>query len=112
MLDLDVLNPDWQFAETHGMASKTGFVDFKANDQSTQICKCCHNFVHQEKLPICVHSKELAFLGFGFPLFYSFMKNCILLLVILICSYSGFSLFLAITHNLETICDQGVGAAI
>lgn len=111
MLDLDVLGPDWRFAELHGMASRTGYNKYDQNDNDgIIICRCCLNIVHQKQVPLCVHSKELEFLGFGFPLFYAFVKNCILLLIVMIFSYNAISLFTGIRNNNETICADGVGA--
>ena len=58
MLDFDVLNPDWKFAEIHGMASRTGFSQEESNkEQSVLICQCCLNIVHQKPLPMCSHIK-------------------------------------------------------
>ena len=44
-------------------------------------------------------------MGFGFPLYFIFIKYCAVLLLILICSYSAISLYWGITHN-ETLCHR------
>ena len=46
-----------------------------------------------------VHAKELEFMGFGFPLWYSFLKYCIVLTMILIVSESCVSVYQAIDMN-------------
>ena len=48
---------------------------------------------------MCENSKGLEFLGFGFPLFYTFLKNCIILLLSLICTYAAFAVKSAYTYN-------------
>lgn len=85
---MDHLDPDWELAALHGQSSKAGKLHENISRQDLLACKCCFNIVHKDPIPICENAKELEFLGFGFPLFYSFMKDCIILLIILISSYS------------------------
>ena len=57
------------------------------------------NVVHKEQVSLNIHSKELEFLGFGFPLWYSFLKNCAMLLMIIVITQSTFSLYIAVKNN-------------
>lgn len=89
--------PDWKLAEIHGKASKVGFYD----ETSPQFCRCCFQKTQKEEIPLCENTKSLEFLGFGFPLFYMFIRNCILLLVLLIISNNLISIFISVQdgHN-------------
>lgn len=91
-MDLDQLDPDWEFALMHGEASKVGI---RSKNKKILVCRCCLNAVFKDRLPLCENSKELELIGFGFPLYYVFFKYCILLLLLLICTYSAISLFWA-----------------
>ena len=41
------------------------------------------NFVHKQTVGYNENTKELAFLGEGFPLFYNFLKFCIVMMLVL-----------------------------
>ncbi len=100
MIKLDQLDPDWELATKHGQASMIGYPESSSEDNiSATLCPCCLQIIEKTPIPICVNSKELELLGFGFPLFYSFLKNCMILLIILICSYNAISLKKAIEGN-------------
>lgn len=79
MINLDQLDPDWTFATNHGLASRAGLVNGDREDSMSDveivgdrnlICKCCYEHVNKTPVPLWENSKELEFLGFGFPLFY------------------------------------------
>ena len=101
MIKLDQLDPDWDLATKHGKASMIGGYPAQTSEDggSPTLCPCCLQLVEKTSIPISVNSKELEFLGFGFPLFYSFLKNCMILLIILICSYNAISLKKAVDAN-------------
>jgi len=86
------LLPDWNKAEIHGKASKVGAYD----EESREVCHCCQQKVHKQDIPLCENTKTLEFLGFGFPLFYMFIRNCIILLLLLIVSNNLISLFISV----------------
>lgn len=99
MIDLDKLDPNWEIAIEHGQASKTGITPENANKSTTELCPCCLNVIYKDPTPFCVNSKETEFLGFGFPLYFVFLKNCIILLFLSICSYNALSLYWAFHDN-------------
>lgn len=100
MLNLDRLNPDWKLATNHGIANRAGKPLYgRERKNSVFICRCCYLPINKEDPPLCAHSKELEFLGFGFPLFYQFLKMCILLLFLSIASYNAMSLRQALESN-------------
>jgi hypothetical protein len=101
LLDLDKIDPDWKFAATHGQASKIGIKKDENKRSTTSICRCCLNVIYKDPASLCENSKELEFLGFGLPLYFVFLKNCIILLLISICSYNGLSLYWAFLHNYD-----------
>jgi hypothetical protein len=53
-----------------------------------------------------VHAKELEFLGFGFPLWFTFLKYCAILVLMLIVSESFVSVYKAIQNNKEFCSDE------
>jgi len=96
--------PDWKFAENHAKAVKPGIADgLHMKTGNSVFCQCCLKPVEKEDVPLCANSKELEFLGFGFPLYFIYLKYSIVLILILICSYCGVSLYWAIEYNRE-IC--------
>lgn len=113
MLDLEKIGPDWTFATNHGLACRPGKPIIKnASPSSTTsidddpptkhiFCECCLNVIHKEPISLCENSKELEFLGFGFPLYFIFTKYCIILLILQIVTYSA----LSISWALETSFD-------
>lgn len=58
-------------------------------------------------MPLCENTKELDFLGFGFPLYFIFNKYNIILLLLQITSYSALSLYWAYHAN-HDLCDKGI----
>lgn len=101
MIDLDKLDPNWDIAMEHGQASKTGILPANETNSTTDLCPCCLNVVYKDPAPLCANAKDTEFLGFGFPLFYVFLKNCIILLLLSICSYSALSLYWAFHNNYD-----------
>jgi hypothetical protein len=95
VFDESRLLPDWKQAEVHGRASKVGTYDEGSGD----VCDCCQEKVHKEEIPLCENTKTLEFLGFGFPLFYMFIRNCIILLLLLIISNNLISIFISVTDG-------------
>jgi hypothetical protein len=61
------------------------------------ICPCCFKYIEKQPIAYCEDTKDLAFLGVGFPLFYNFMRLCLLLLASLIVD----SCVMSITMNLH-----------
>ena len=98
-MDIDELNPNWKEACNHGKAMSVGLPPSKEEEPLTSVCPCCLNIINKKPAPFCENVKQLEFIGFGFPLFYSYIKNCILLLLLSICSYNCLSLYWAVRHN-------------
>ncbi len=95
--DLQRLNPDWNFAKKHGKASKSGYI--VTNEKLTSsiiMCPCCLNIIDKEPVSLWENTKELSFLGYGFPLFYNMILYCLISLIILILSESAILMYLAI----------------
>lgn len=61
------------------------------------MCQCCLNLIQKDPVSICENSKELSFLGFGFPLFYNMLQFCIINLFILILTESAALMYLSVT---------------
>lgn len=102
MIDLDMMPPDWKFAEEHAKANKPGLVDDRMNPISSNlICPCCLKTIIKNEIPLLSNSKQMEFMGFGFPLYFIFIKYCIILLLVLICSYSTISVYLGIKETSE-----------
>ena len=54
-------------------------------------------------MPLCAENDELRFLGSGFPLFYNFLKYCMLIRVVLLASNGGYNLY---TNYKGTFCTE------
>jgi hypothetical protein len=102
MIDLDSMPPDWNFAHQHAKASKPGLVENIHTQKTINVfCPCCLKPIVKKEIPLFENSKELEFLGFGFPLYFIFIKYCIVLILVLIVTYSGISLFWGIQNTLQ-----------
>lgn len=91
------LDPDWDQAVQHGLASKIGI----SSDTSFEYCLCCFHNIQKSPILLSENTKELEFLGFGLPLYFAFVRHCIFLLLISICCYNIPSLYFALVHNAE-----------
>ncbi|EAR89313.2 phage head-tail family protein, putative (macronuclear) [Tetrahymena thermophila SB210] len=73
-------------AEMHRGASKIGR-EAQVNEigivENLQICQCCGQFVQKEHLSIKHDILQLSFLGSGYPMYFEFLKFCIILQTIL-----------------------------
>ena len=100
--------PNWEQAKVHGEASRVGFYDQLDND----MCPCCQQKIHKKLIPIGENTKSLEFLGFGFPLFYMFIRNCIILLILLIISNNFISLYISVNDGNEYCNSRSVTPAL
>lgn len=68
MINLDKLDPDWEFAKVHGKASFAGMpvssnlfseitMQSENNSDKNVLCKCCYEHVYKTKVPLCENSK-------------------------------------------------------
>lgn len=104
---LQKLGPNWELAELHGMATMPGIVQ-SSSQYEEELCPCCYNTIYKDKAPLCDNSKQLEFLGFGFPLYFVFIKYCIVLLLILIASYNFITLYWAIIFSNALCATQSI----
>ncbi|CAD8132365.1 unnamed protein product [Paramecium octaurelia] len=71
--NLDSIPGDWKLAIIHQSAHKVGVA-------GKQICLCCGYHICEFQLKLSVDKEDLSFLGSGYPLYFTFIKNCIFLL--------------------------------
>lgn len=93
------LTPDWQEATQHALASKIGFPPDSSSAGSISICPCCYEHINKTQISLFENTKELEFLGFGFPLYFSFVRNCVMLLFLSVCSYNLIALYHVVEAN-------------
>ena len=94
---MQTLDPDWEFAEKHGDASRPNR-SFGANYEE---CICCLHRLSKVPLPLCENSKELEFLSYGYPLYFIFLKYMLMFLVLHMLNYSILELYNAIESNYD-----------
>lgn len=58
-MEVSSLNPDWEVAELHGIATFPGIAGSEVSTDSSKICPCCLNVIRKEQAPLCDNSKEL-----------------------------------------------------
>lgn len=118
MLDLENIGANWDFARNHALACKIGkpiqnhtsFAGVESMENQPihakhNLCPCCLNAIHKEELPLCGNSKEIEFIGFGFPLYFIFIKYAIIILLLQIVAYNILSLDWAVLASFD-ICEQ------
>ncbi|EGR27621.1 hypothetical protein IMG5_192990, partial [Ichthyophthirius multifiliis] len=74
--------PDWELAKIHAKSRETKPENGGQNVQ--EICQCCGYELNRTKISLMINQKELGFLGAGFPLFYNYLKYCIIMLLSLL----------------------------
>ena len=67
-------------------------MSLEKSDISTKICPCCGFQIDREEISIFASPMKLEYLGAGYPLFYNWLKCCIILLVILFIGSEGYNL--------------------
>ncbi len=78
--------------EEHAKARRASFPQSIINramgktleEQAINVCDCCGYPAENQLIPLCSSSKELVFLGSGFPLFFNFIKYSIGLLFMIL----------------------------
>ena len=87
--------PDIKMAKEHGQARRVAipqhlYEELKGVEsptipnQTIDVCDCCGYPAENQLIPLCSSSKELLFLGSGFPLFFNFIKYGIGLLFMIL----------------------------
>ncbi|CAD8188436.1 unnamed protein product [Paramecium octaurelia] len=100
---------DWNVARKHALARRTA-PDTKVHHdddddeepKKPETCPCCGFEIERKEIPYCDDIKSLKFLGAGFPLFYNFLKFCILLL----CLQSLVAIFNVLSNYDGEFCQQ------
>lgn len=64
-------------------------------------CKCCRREINKKYLKLGLELKELSFLGSGYPLYFIFIKSCILILFLYMIP-SGF--YALVSNSNATFC--------
>jgi hypothetical protein len=91
----DHIPADWDLAKAHAEAVLPG----KRKDGCIEACPCCMGYIEKAHVGYCENTKELAFLGEGFPLFYNFIKFGMVMLVILILDESIVGILISTNEN-------------
>ena len=84
--------PDILQCEEHAKARRASFPQYIVNramgktleEEALNVCDCCGYPAENQLIPLCSSSKELLFLGSGFPLFFNFIKYGIGLLFMIL----------------------------
>ncbi|CAD8059583.1 unnamed protein product [Paramecium sonneborni] len=98
---IDQIPPSFELAELHGQAWNVGTTKLskrqqrrlQQNKNSTQqnnqddligkICDCCARQVPNHLIAIGCNNRDYSFLGAGMPLYFEYIKSCILMLLIM-----------------------------
>ncbi|KAL4491908.1 hypothetical protein ABPG72_006163 [Tetrahymena utriculariae] len=78
-----LIPPDWKTAEKHGKAKRVGKNKMPSNTLSEEIfevCPCCDYQIDKNIISLREQVDTLSFLGSGYPLFFHYMKYCIIIL--------------------------------
>ncbi|KAL4489888.1 hypothetical protein ABPG72_010787 [Tetrahymena utriculariae] len=82
--------PDFDKAAEHRLANKVGpekDINQIQEDETIEYCECCARQIQRHQLKLKCNIYELSFLGSGYPLYFFFIKQCIVMLslVLFIC---------------------------
>ncbi|EAS02885.2 kinase domain protein (macronuclear) [Tetrahymena thermophila SB210] len=82
-----LIPPDWKTAERHGKAKRVGKNKMPSSTQQEEIfevCPCCDYQIDKNIISLREQVDTLSFLGSGYPLFFHYMKYCIIILGLII----------------------------
>ena len=83
--------PDIQMAKNHMKANRVAEeIDITLDGDK---CECCNKFINTKQLALCCNLDKLYHLGFCFPLYYHFIKYCIVVITIVLFMSGMFGLF-------------------
>lgn len=85
-------NETWNKSKIHSKASKVGILH---NSPTYTVCECCDQPIDKVPIEIFEHTKEFEVYGFGYSLWFSFLKYCIFLVIVLIASKTASELYMA-----------------
>ncbi|EWS72684.1 kinase domain protein (macronuclear) [Tetrahymena thermophila SB210] len=82
--------PDFDKAAEHRLANQVGpekDINQIQEDETIEYCECCARQIQRHQLKLRCNIYELSFLGSGYPLYFFFIKQCIVMLslVLFIC---------------------------
>ncbi|KAL4454285.1 hypothetical protein ABPG74_012242 [Tetrahymena malaccensis] len=98
--DMDMIPPDWEKAKKHAQSRETKPERVKSNDKDYEdVCDCCGYEINRTPINLFVANIKLGFLGSGFPLYFSYLIVCILML-----------LFLSLIQGLPTTAFYSLGS--
>ena len=72
--------PDIEFAQLHGMAHSVG--EYIPPKEDIERCPCCLAAYYKPPLPLCCQLEDLLHVGAAYPLYFVFIRQCIILLLI------------------------------
>ena len=103
------LLPNWVEAQRHASAVSTGrpiLTEYQyPSENDHPVCQCCNNLIDREEANMCANKKGLSYLGFGVPLYFLFIKYCIILNLLLIVTDGIVSVYKASSTNTQ-LCQQ------
>ncbi|EGR32765.1 hypothetical protein IMG5_070910 [Ichthyophthirius multifiliis] len=74
--------PNWDLAKLHAKSRETK-PEIGDENQIQDICQCCGYEINRKPINLWVNLIDIGFLGPGFPLFYNYLKNCVVMLTFL-----------------------------
>ena len=77
------------------MASETE----RSSGETKRTCRCCGYQIERTNLPISCNLEDLKFLGSGFPLFYNYVKYCLLILTVLFLTTSVYNIVTNVAYG-------------
>ncbi|KAL4453973.1 hypothetical protein ABPG74_003856 [Tetrahymena malaccensis] len=94
---LDKVPADISLAEKHGKAKKVA----KPVQDCKEFCQCCGYPIDNQEISMFCDNEELSFLGPGIPLYFGFIKACLVLLTITALIYTIYGMIL---NHLGSYC--------
>ncbi|CAD8118599.1 unnamed protein product [Paramecium sonneborni] len=127
----DQIPPDFELAELHREAWNVGITKLSKrqlrrlrlhqNNENVkeeerligQICKCCARQVPNDRVEIDCNNQDYSFLGAGMPLYFEYIKACILMLIVMFVTSGDYNIItnIAFGQSCQTL-DKSFGIEI
>ncbi|KRX03776.1 hypothetical protein PPERSA_04284 [Pseudocohnilembus persalinus] len=93
--------PDLELAKKHGKAVRVcKYIDYAHNKQAK--CMCCGKVIDNELLNYCDHPEKINHIGAVYPLYFSFIKQCFIFILVMFLIQSLPTLIVYLNHNIKT----------
>ncbi|CAK77359.1 unnamed protein product (macronuclear) [Paramecium tetraurelia] len=97
--DEHMIPPNYTIAQQHQLACKVGIPNPYKEGETVNICPCCKQQIHKTQIDLQRDEMAFSFLGSGYPLYFNFIKCCLMIVGVLFLTSGQYQLVSNLTSN-------------